>query len=67
MIDICKIDLKATLEKAGMTPYKFAQEINRHRNQVYPWIRGHRNISVLWQEKILAYCSENDIEVVKKS
>ena len=58
------IDLKATLDKVGMSVYRFAKEIGRHSQQLYGYTNG-KNMSPLMEEKIRAYFEDNAIEIVE--
>lgn len=59
------MNLKATLNKAGMTAYRLGKEIGRHNQQVYKYVNGSK-MSPLMEEKIRTYFEKNGIEIIEE-
>jgi len=61
-----QINLKETMDRAGISQYRLAKEIDRQPTQVNKWYHGKTTISRVWQERLMAYFSEKGVEVVTK-
>ena len=60
------MDLKATIDNAGMTQYAFAKAISRSKTQVNRWYTYGKDISPLMEKHIRSVCEAEGIKVIEK-
>ncbi len=60
------MNIKKTLDNAGMSQYRFAQLMDRSKEHVWKWYNAKSTPSKLMKEKIEQVCQENNITIIEK-
>jgi DNA-binding transcriptional regulator YiaG len=60
------MNIKETIDSAGLTQYKFSKLLGRPRAHVWKWYHGQTSPSLLMEEKIRTICKEEGITIIEK-
>lgn len=61
------IDVKETIDSAGISQYRFAKLVDRAKTQVYRWYTLGVQPSTLMESHIRAVCKREGIDIVEKT